>query len=61
MKGGLCLILEGIENAKRMLSVFSLREVVKLMLLQLLKDVSYTYYPVVNHLLFECVPGSGFV
>lgn len=46
----------GIENAKRMLSVFSFREVVKLMLLHLLKDGSYTHCPVVNHLLFEHVP-----
>lgn len=51
----------GIENAKRMLSMFSLREVVKLMLLHLIKDGTYTHCPVVNHLLFECVPGSRFV
>jgi len=49
----------GIESARRMLSVFSLGEVVKLMLLYFLKDGSYTHCLVVNHLL--PVPGSGTV
>lgn len=47
----------GVESAKRMLSVFSLGEVVKLMMLHFLKVGSYTHCPVVNRLL--PVPGSG--
>lgn len=49
----------GIESAKRMLSVFFLGGVVKFMLLHFLKDGSYTHCPVVNYLL--PVPGSGIV
>lgn len=47
----------GIECAKRMLSAFSLKEVVKLKLLHFSKDGSYTHCPLVNHLL--PVPGLG--
>lgn len=47
----------GIECAKRILSAFFLKEVVKLMSLHFLKDGSYTHRPLVNHLL--PVPGLG--
>lgn len=58
MKGGLCLILEGmVWGAKGMLLVFPLREVVKLTLLHLLKDGSYTHFLVVSNLFLEPVPG----
>lgn len=60
MKGGLYLILEGmVWRAQRVLFVFPLREVVKLMLLHLLKAGSYMHYPVVNNFLLELILHSG--
>lgn len=49
------------ESAKRMLSVFSPREVVKLMLLHFLKGGSYTHCSVVIYLLLEPMADSGIV
>lgn len=61
MKGGLSLIFEGIgmENAEGMLFVFPLREVIKLLLLHLLKDLSYTCCPFETNLFLEPGPGSA--
>lgn len=53
---------KGIESPKRMLFVFALREVVKLMLLHLFKKMNLTLYcPVANALFLEPVWGSGFL